>query len=221
MTRTANARVAGIAYLLYIAAAGSGAYIFSRAVFGNDVATQLASMAQHATQVRLSELLGMIGSFCALALAVSLYSITRVQDGDIALVGFAFRLAEGIMGAVGVPVTLALVSVTALAGDAAPTADGLHAVAAVLLRRSSLIGAWLFAIGSTAFCWLLLRGRMIPAWLAWVGVAGSALLIVTLPLQVLRFIGSPFTAIAWVPIAFFEVVVAVWFLVKGVASFPA
>src|SRR5258706_6157545 len=38
-----------------------------------------------------------------------------------------------------------------------------------------------FAVGSTIFSWLLLRGRMIPVALASLGVVASALLVVLLP----------------------------------------
>ena len=48
------------------------------------------------------------------------------------------------------------------------------------------IGATFFAVGSTVFSYLLLRGRMVPASIGWLGVLSSALLVVLLPLQ---FIG--------------------------------
>jgi hypothetical protein len=44
-------------------------------------------------------------------------------------------------------------------------------------------GAMYFAVGSTLFAWFLLRGRMIPVALAWLGVLSSALLVVILPLD--------------------------------------
>ena len=37
-----------------------------------------------------------------------------------------------------------------------------------------------FAVGSTIFCWLLLRGQMIHVALAWFGTATSAMLVVLL-----------------------------------------
>ena len=40
-----------------------------------------------------------------------------------------------------------------------------------------------FAVGSLLFSWLILRGRLIPAALAQLGVIASALLVVILPLQ--------------------------------------
>ncbi len=52
-------------------------------------------------------------------------------------------------------------------------------------------GAFFFAVGSTLFSWLLLRGRMIPVALAWLGVLASALLVVILPLQRGGLFGGP------------------------------
>ena len=80
-----------------------------------------------------------------------------------------------------------------------------------------------FAVGSTIFSWLLLRGRMIPVPLAWLGVISSGLLAVILPLQVAgQFGGSmawadSITWIVWLPALVFEIALALWFLIKGVA----
>jgi hypothetical protein len=80
-----------------------------------------------------------------------------------------------------------------------------------------------FAVGNTIFSWLLLRGRMIPGPLAWLGVIGSAALVALLPLQSLGFFGgpmswsSPVTWFVWLPVLVFELTFAVWLLTKGVA----
>ena len=80
-----------------------------------------------------------------------------------------------------------------------------------------------FAVGSTVFCWLLLRGRMIPAALAWLGVMASALLVVLLPVQIAGFFGgprtwsSPVTWAVWLPLLVFELTLAMWLITKGVA----
>ena len=79
-----------------------------------------------------------------------------------------------------------------------------------------------FAVGSTIFSWLLLRGRMIPVPLAWLGVIASALLVVILPLQVAGLLGGPtawsdsITWIVWLPALVFEIALALWLLIKGV-----
>jgi len=80
-----------------------------------------------------------------------------------------------------------------------------------------------FAVGSTLFSWLLLRGRMIPVALAWLGVLASILLVVILPLQLAGLFGGPMawsssvTWLVWLPMLVFEVVLALWLLIKGVA----
>ena len=73
-----------------------------------------------------------------------------------------------------------------------------------------------FALGSTIYCYLFLRGRSIPRPLAWLGVVASALLLVVVPLQLAGFI-DPSVSSIWIPMLLFEVVLAVWLLVKGVA----
>lgn len=80
-----------------------------------------------------------------------------------------------------------------------------------------------FAIGSLLFSWLLLRGLLIPVWMAWLGVIASALLVVILPLPLAGIsVGtswaSSVTWILWLPMLVFEVAVALWMLVKGVSS---
>ena len=72
MTRRTNARIAGIAYLLYIAVAYPSMVLSNRATSGEGMAAKLANMALHATDVRLAAVLSLIGCFCALVLAVTL-----------------------------------------------------------------------------------------------------------------------------------------------------
>jgi hypothetical protein len=167
MTRTTNARLAGVAFLLYIAAG-------------------IASL-KLAGQTPLTTVLSIVTSFCALILGVTLYALTCSEDRDIALIGLACRLIEAIPG-------------------------GSEQYATVF-----------FAVGSTAFAWLLLRGRMIPVILAWLGVIASVLLVVVLLLQRAGLFGAgtawsaSLTWIIWMPMLVFEVAFALWLLTKGVA----
>jgi hypothetical protein len=83
-------------------------------------------------------------------------------------------------------------------------------------------GTIYFAVGSTLFSWLFLRGRLIPRALAWLGVLSSLLLVVLLLAQKAGFMGgrtdwsSPITWLIWLPCLVFELTLAVWLLVKGV-----
>jgi hypothetical protein len=85
-----------------------------------------------------------------------------------------------------------------------------------VLEQTPLVSALFFAVGSTLFAWLFLRGRMIPVPLAWLGVVGSALLVVGLPLQLAGFLSGLVTQLMWVPVAVFELTLGPWLLIKGV-----
>jgi hypothetical protein len=55
-------------------------------------------------------------------------------------------------------------------------------------------------------------------WLAIVGLAGSAVMAILLPLEMAGFATGKIVSYAWAPVGIFEVVVAVWFLIKGTYS---
>jgi hypothetical protein len=164
MTRTTNARLAGVTYLVYLAAGIASLVLAGRA---------------HATDV-----LGVLTSFSALVLGVTLYAITREQDPHLAMLGLTCRVIEAIPGE----------------------------------------GMIYFAVGSTIFAWLLLRGRMIPVALAWLGVLAGVLLVGILLLQRAGLFGGAVnwsSSVTWltsVPMLVFEVALALWLLIKGVAA---
>lgn len=220
MTRSTNARIAGFTYLFYIAVAFPDMLLEGRATGGQGISDKLASIAQHANDLRLAVILTLLSCMSALVLAVTLCALTRDQDRSVALLGFACRVTEGITGAVSIPTTLGLLWLATTTGANAPDPATGKALAAFLLHRDPLVGATFFAFGSTAFCWLLLRGRMIPLWLAWVGFLGSAALVVVLPLQLAGFARGAVTQFVWLPIAVFEITVGVWWLIKGDTTRP-
>ena len=127
----------------------------------------------------------------AVVLALTLYVVTRTEGPPVAALGMVFRLAEGLLGAV-------------------------VAMAGITLSQPTLVAATLFAIGSTFFCWLLLRGRMLPRVLAWLGVVASLLLIVGLPLQLSGALRGTIAQLMWLPMLAFEVPGGLWLLVNGV-----
>lgn len=162
MTLRTNARLAGVAFLFYIAAG-----IVTMGLGGGAPVRELSTM---------------LTSLCALVLGVTLFALTRVVDADLALLALVCRVVEAI-----------------------PGRDG----------------AFFFAIGSTIFAWLFVRGRLVPAALAWLGVAASLLIVIVFPLQRAGVFGaggswaSAATWIPWMPMLVFEVTLAFWLLIKG------
>jgi hypothetical protein len=121
MTRATNARIAGFTFLIYIAVGITSMVLTARATTGTGVAAQLATIAQHETDVRLTILLTLVMNLSALVLGV-----------------------------------------------------------------------------------------------AWLGVAASVLLVVCCPLVLAGLLRGPITTYMWLPMLLFEVVLALWLIIKGV-----
>ena len=222
MTRRTNARIAGFTFLFYIAAGITSMVLFNRATSAVGTAAKLASIAQHLSDVRITIVLGLLTCMSALVLAVTLYAITRDEDPDLALLALTCRVCEGVIGA-NFMRTLGLIWLaTAGTGAGVPDASAADALGTFLLKVPPGGGsaAALFAVGSTLFCYLLLRGRIVPVALGWLGVLASVLLVVLLPAELAGFLRGPVTSFMWIPMAVFEVTVALWLLIKG-AAMPA
>lgn len=218
MTRTASARLAGVTFLAYIVVGIGQMFVGRGSTSGDGTAAKLASVAAHAALMRVDLVLSLVVSVIALALAVALYAITRDEDQEIALLALVFRVIEGsVTTVIGMVVTLGMLELAAAEANAPDTAA--YPVAAFLFKVMGwlpLVAATFFSVGSTLFCWLLLRGQMIPIPLAWLGVAASVLLVVGLPLQLVGVLTGPVVQLMWIPMAAFEIPLGVWLLIKGV-----
>ena len=195
MTQSANARIAGGTFLIYIAAGVAG----------------MAGLTGQAAGV----VLALTMSLSALVLAATLHALTRDADPDLARLAMLCRGAEAVLGVAFMPLRLALRSVALPSGADAAVLEAFSAVLQKSRAYSTTLGAAFFAVGSLIFCWLLLRGRTIPAALAWIGVAASLLLVIVLPMQLA---GAPASPYAWLPMLIFEVGAAFWLLIKGAAT---
>ena len=221
MTRKTNARLAGFMFLFYIATGLANLALSNQAAGGEGTAAKLASMAQHATTVRLSVLLTMCGFVSAVVLGVTLYALTRDEDRDLALLALCFRATEGVNAVAGAGRTLQLLAVAAMATGsaavAAPDAAAAQAYGALMLNQGGWTGnisAICFVMASTLYSYLFLRARTIPVVLAWLGVLASVLLLIALPLGLVGVINVGF--LLWMPMLVFEVAFALWLIIKGV-----
>ena len=218
MTLRTNARIAGITFLAYIVTGITGLILFHNASLGATTAARLASIASHATLVRCSALLTMLEFIYPLVLAATIYALTRDIDRDLALLAAACRFAEGVLSAMAADQRLELLSIA----TASTTATGAGAAAALaqgdlMFAGSAIVPSICFVCGSTIYSFLFLRGRNIPAAIAWLGVFASLLLLVALPVQMAGFLHGMAVNLMWIPMALFEVVLAVWLIAKGVS----
>lgn len=216
MTRATNARLAGSMFLLYIAIGVTSMVLFGRASEGVDAAARLDAIALHSAPVRVTILLGFLTGFVALTLAVSLYALTREVDRDLALLALACRLIEGMMAAVGTVVSLALLGLATGEVDMLPVSR--TALGALILRSDAWFtttSATAFAVGSALFCYLFIRGRVVPMPLAWLGLVASLILLLLLPVRLIGLLHGPVAAWMWLPMLLFEVPCGIWLIARG------
>jgi len=222
MTRTTNSRIAGLVFLVYIATGVAIMILSAQATGAEGIAARLAAIAAHPLHVRLTIVLDLLTIMYALLLGVTLYGLTRDQDPELALLALSCRVGEGVLVAIPTLATLCLLWLsTASVGGSLPDAAAANAIGELLFKVrgwNTIISATFFAVGSTLFSYLFLRGRLIPVPLAWIGVVASVVLVVGLPLQLAGFVSGLITSLMWIPMAVFEVPLGLWLLFKGVAS---
>src|SRR5437667_9118709 len=117
MTRTTNARVAGLAFLFYIAIGIATMVLSGRTAGAPGIAGRLAGIAQHTADARAVVVLSLLTGFAALVLGVTLHAITRDEDPDLAMLALTCRVAEGVLGAIPVT-TLGLLWLATVRGGA-------------------------------------------------------------------------------------------------------
>jgi hypothetical protein len=221
MTTSTSARIAGVTYLFYTAIGIGSEMLMHQARGGGSGTEMIASIGAHATDVRLTIFIVVLEAFSALVLAVTLYGITRAVDHELATLGLVCRTAEGILGTLSIPGYAGLLWLANEGvGAGIPDVATMNALRGFLLMPgpSVPIGSIFYALGSTLFCYLFLRGRMVPVAIAGLGVFASALLVVTLPLQLAGFSTGPLRGYyQWLPALAFQLVLAGWLLIKGVA----
>ena len=218
MTRRTNARIAGFTFLFYIAAGITSIVLSTSGTRADGIAARLSRIAEHEVLMRVDVLLTLFMALSAVVLGVTLYSLTRDEDGDIAALGMICRVIEGVLNAFAVLLTLAVLwlGTTGAGGPESASATAVGPFIFRLTEWNPILSATFFAVGSTAFSYLLLRGHMIPMPLAWLGVFASVLLAVVLPFQVAGFLSGSMLQIMWLPMALFEVALALQLIVKCV-----
>src|SRR5947208_1454888 len=95
------ARLAGFLFLFYIGIVLAGTYITSGYVVKNDAIATAANINAAELTYRTGLLMQFAGSMTAVALGWALYVLLRPVDRNWALLALLFRVAEGIVGAIG------------------------------------------------------------------------------------------------------------------------
>ena len=216
LSQTTWARTAGIALLLIILCSA-----FSNdLIVAGDAAATARNIAAHETRFRIGiagELLMLNGD---VVLAVALYMLLRPIERGLALLGSFWRLANALLLAVGVVVSLVAVD---LLDDprylAAFNAEQLQDLARALFDihgTAMLVGLVLFGLGASIHASLLWRSRYIPRPLSGAYVV-VAIVVVTGSVGIMLAPALDAWIDPWfiLPDALIELLVALWLIVKG------
>ena len=182
----------------------------------------LAKVAENEIQVIIGAILEFIWAATAMGIAIWLYPVLRKHNEAFSLGSVVFRAVEGVFVFVG---TLSLLSLLTLSQEFVSAGlletSSFQTVGLMLLavRHWTLDGIVLiaFCLGALLYYCVFYQSRLIPRWLAVWGLLGAALSLTV----ILYSLFNPGFVVSWVhtllnvPIAFQEIVLAIWLIVKG------
>lgn len=216
MTRPALARAAGATFLLYIAVKIASSVLFEGSIGSGAAASRLAAVAAHAGDLRTATVLALANCVFAVVLGTLLYFYTRGSHPVLSTLLVACRTGEAVLfGAY----ALGIIALVFIATSPTPASRDIDATLVVAIIRSTrhatLVASFFFAVGSAAFAWILLRARLAPRALAALGLLGSLVPVVGMPLQIIGALRGFNTGLLWVLMFLFEIALGVWLLASG------
>lgn len=197
------ARVAGLLFLLAMVAYAGGDALVAPLL---PVTEAAGGATEEPVRAWYGLLLMFLNSVAVAAIPLLLFPAVRRHSRPVAFIYLGARWLEAVLLLVGIVMFASVLNSTLPTAQALRTAEACYQLAMFAL-----------GVGSVALCRLLLRARLLPAWLAWWGLAGYGLLA----------IGSVGALAGWdqslalsIPGGLFELVLAVWLMTKGLALHP-
>ncbi len=217
-SQVAYARLAGAMFLAVDALDALELAVAGRLHVPGDIVQTAQRITQSEVVYRAAVSGAILAALCTVLIGVGLYGALKPVDRTLALTGLVFRTGEGVLFGVQGIVALAFLKLyTGLAGSGF-SQDQLSALVAMRSAWGDTgynVAALFFSFGSMAFFYLFVRSRYIPAWLAWLGLAGSGLVpIACLGALIFSLSGTAYWSL-WAPIGAAEIITAVWLLVRG------
>ncbi|MBT8452338.1 MAG: DUF4386 domain-containing protein [Deltaproteobacteria bacterium] len=216
------ARVAGIAYLVItFAGVAYGALVESRLVVSGNHAETANNIIAHESLFRIGIVAVLIIYLSVVVASWALYLILRTVREDLALLALLLRLAEAIVGAATVLISLAALSL--LSGQGSSSAlepEQLQSLAGrfIDVRTAGLDVVLVFiGLGATISCYLLFESRYVPRPLAAWGIFTYVSLLF-LALVSILFPRHPLVlqSVLYSVGGTFELVFGLWLVFKGI-----
>jgi hypothetical protein len=171
----------------------------------------VSTISAYQTTLVLGAFLMMLVAPVDVGKAILFYPIVENHGKKTALAYLAAMIVEVVLMTLGALFLLMLVPL----GQSAVGAGVAQALGSLLTEANTMayqISQLSLGIGAFFLCWLLFRTRLIPQWLAGLGVIGYALHAAG---AIAEIFGLPISLILLIPGGIFELVVAFWLLIKG------
>jgi uncharacterized protein DUF4386 len=218
--RTA-ASVAGFMYLFLGAlAAFAEFYVRSGILVHGDAAQTAHNIIASERLFRVGLVCDLIGGACNAILAVAFYTMLKQLSASLAMLAAFWRLGEAvILGHMTLNGMAALNILNPSALSGAFSSEQLQALASLFIGAQGdefSIGLVYYSLGSTLFCYLLLKSKYVPKLLAWWGLISSFVALIS-TLAIIVFPGADgIVPGCYAPVGIFEIVTGFWLLVAGI-----
>jgi len=177
---------------------------------------------EHKNQVILGVLCELVLVCSAVGTSIMLFPFFKKHSESLALGYVCFRLLEAVIIAVGIVSVLSLLTLSQEFIEAAAPHATSFQTAGTLLKA---VHDWTFLLGpnfmlgiNTLMCsYLLYQSKLVPRPIAVMGLAGATLILLAAVLEMFGIILqlSTWGAVLAIPVASYEMILAVWLIVKG------
>jgi len=222
------AKIAGFMFLFsFIAPTLNWVLVLSRLIVANNVSATGRNIIANQLQFRLGITIELIMSAGLIVLGLALYAILKRANRNLALLALLWKLAEAAIAAA--IVLVSFIALQVLTGEAQVTGftpEQLQVPAGLILNAHTAIFSVpmvFLGLDMMLFSYLFFISRYIPRILAGFGILSFALIFI----HALMFMLAPEYAtvpinqvIFWAPSGFFEIMIGIWLLVKGVNVQP-
>jgi hypothetical protein len=189
--------------------------IFSLSIYEPDY---LTTVSENENQVILGALLEIVAAAAVVGIPIAMFPILKKYNEGLALGYVGTRIFEGLTIFLNTIILLALLSLSnQFVNASTPNVLYFETTGALLLgvrEWGSLLVDFSFPIGAVIFNYLLYKTKLTPKWIAILGLVGGALWLATTPVRMYGFSPEWMDFLA-APIAFQEMILAIWLIVKG------
>ena len=219
-----NARIAGLVYFFIIAIGMiNNLFVLNGVLSPNDITKTTSNIIAKISVFRLSIVLDLLMFLMVTFLSVSLYSLLRSVNKNMALIGFAFRFGESILG--GVYVLLSLCILTVVNTKEIMTMNTMEQINSYIqffldLKNISFNVLIIFmGVGATIFCWLFYQSKFIPRVISVWGMI-TYILMTIISFAALLFSNLPTSIVIAVmaPSSLFEITIGLWLCIRGIIN---